>query len=413
MKNRAFHVFYLYGIYVTYLSYYLMVFNYFTNFYEPTAFPFILSLFLSGTVHYYLMKFFGGRAKVFSIIIVSPIAIAILYQFQIPWLASLIGLGFAYRGIFTIIIEGESFNKSSLLAKSLGIGLFAVILGAGNPNIHDPSPYIVLIIQFFLFFGGYFLANWLEAKGDGRRKGAYISQFAIILGIVFLISFIFSLFMKPIRQVVFYSFTLMLKPFVFFLGPFIQWLIGVFEGWFNRKPPQTETEFDIEQPVDEAPVIEMAEPSDFMMPLLYIISILVALIIFFRLFKGKKDKLEKVREEIFPVLEERTSVISKMRSKTRQTPPSMIPVRKAMFDFERKAEKYHKERKKGETIQEWFDRIGLEDFSIIPIYEMVRYGDQRISENKSQKFLLFLQSTLSKWKDEFSMKNKGESGGEK
>lgn len=111
-------------------------------------------------------------------------------------------------------------------------------------------------------------------------------------------------------------------------------------------------------------------------------------------------------------MEERRKIpLNRIRKGSRETAPSIIPVRKAMFEFERKAEKYHNGREKGETIQEWFTRIGFEEFSIIPIYETVRYGDQQISKEDSEKFLSFLQSTLAKWKDEASKENKEKQNG--
>lgn len=67
------------------------------------------------------------------------------------------------------------------------------------------------------------------------------------------------------------------------------------------------------------------------------------------------------------------------------------PVRKLIYQFERKTENVEKGRKPHETLQEWFQRIGLE--ADIHIYEQVRYGGNKTKREDVQK----LTTQLKEW----------------
>ncbi|WP_042142906.1 hypothetical protein [Paucisalibacillus sp. EB02] len=56
------------------------------------------------------------------------------------------------------------------------------------------------------------------------------------------------------------------------------------------------------------------------------------------------------------------------------------PIRKMVFQFERKADKHKKGRKAHETIEDWFKRIGIE--ADINVYQGVRYGNQSVSDTE-------------------------------
>ena len=64
------------------------------------------------------------------------------------------------------------------------------------------------------------------------------------------------------------------------------------------------------------------------------------------------------------------------------------PVRKMVFRFEKIAAKNKKGRKRFETIEDWFDRIGLE--SDIAVYQKVRYGETDVGNQETEALRLQL-----------------------
>ncbi len=56
------------------------------------------------------------------------------------------------------------------------------------------------------------------------------------------------------------------------------------------------------------------------------------------------------------------------------------PARKMVYDFERKAEKSHRGREPFESLEEWFERIGLDSY--LSIYQKVRYGNDEVTDQE-------------------------------
>ncbi|MUV38298.1 hypothetical protein JNUCC1_02136 [Lentibacillus sp. JNUCC-1] len=67
------------------------------------------------------------------------------------------------------------------------------------------------------------------------------------------------------------------------------------------------------------------------------------------------------------------------------------PVRKMIFQFERKAEKTGNGREPSETLQEWFKRVSLD--VDVSAYEKVRYGEVDVSETEIKQ----LREALNAW----------------
>lgn len=59
------------------------------------------------------------------------------------------------------------------------------------------------------------------------------------------------------------------------------------------------------------------------------------------------------------------------------------PIRKMVYQFERKAVKYKKGRKPSETVEDWFQRVGIK--ANLNIYQSVRYGNQEVSDQEQQQ----------------------------
>lgn len=61
------------------------------------------------------------------------------------------------------------------------------------------------------------------------------------------------------------------------------------------------------------------------------------------------------------------------------------PIRQLFFDFERFAQKKGFGRKNYETIEDWFERLGVPEANV-EIYQKVRYGEVELSEEEVAKF---------------------------
>ena len=69
------------------------------------------------------------------------------------------------------------------------------------------------------------------------------------------------------------------------------------------------------------------------------------------------------------------------------------PARKMVYDFERKAAKSNKGREPFESLEEWFERIGLE--SNLSIYQKVRYGNDEITAQELRLFQAQLSEMMN------------------
>lgn len=69
------------------------------------------------------------------------------------------------------------------------------------------------------------------------------------------------------------------------------------------------------------------------------------------------------------------------------------PIRRDVFEFERKTAQWEKGRKPYETIEEWLKRIGVN--GNLAIYQKVRYGEEDVTDGEARK----LKMELKKMKD--------------
>ena len=405
MVRKTFPIHYLYLAYVCYLSYYLMIWNYFTNFPEKTAYPFILVLFLSGIIHFYLFRILNEKGRIFYLFLIVPLSILAMIYMKISWAVGIIGLALANKGLWTIVSEGKGYHRERLMVKSLGLVLLVTVLGRINPAFEDSSPYFVLLFQFFLFFVGHFLSNWLEMMTE--RKGKMLVQFASFMAVIFLLSAVLSLVIPAFRTYFGSFLSFLFRPVVWLFAPIIEGLSRLLKGRVG-----TEGDGDGQREIQEVVREEtfpqnIAEGQDFILQILMVASIFLAFFLLFRFLKTKVKIDGKGRNEETIYEEERTDIRDKKREKRTFFPffPSKNPVRKAMFQFEQKAERYDRGRKKGETVREWFRRLGVEEEKILSLYEIVRYGDGNLSETEERTFQLFLQKNLEDWKEEGKKEN--------
>ncbi|MEQ6378348.1 hypothetical protein RZN25_16160 [Bacillaceae bacterium S4-13-56] len=76
------------------------------------------------------------------------------------------------------------------------------------------------------------------------------------------------------------------------------------------------------------------------------------------------------------------------------------PVRKSVFDFEKFARRKGIGRTKGETIWEWFHRLGFDvSPEFVSVYNRVRYGEKEITDEEVDGFKTTLQEAKKKVKD--------------
>jgi len=103
------------------------------------------------------------------------------------------------------------------------------------------------------------------------------------------------------------------------------------------------------------------------------------------------SRMETIREKSYSQSNEKNSPDNLVTFNLKKyfTKPKH-PARKMVYDFERKAAKSHKGREPFESLEEWFERIGLD--SNLSIYQKVRYGNDEITDQE----LSLLQAQLRK-----------------
>jgi len=251
--------------------------------------------------------------------------------------------------------------------------------------------YLMLLILFV--FVGYTISNIAGAEKQARKQFPYRLFLYFIIALTG-IGAVFSIFANVLKDSVLFIWHSMISIFTYGLN-IMAYGIGYFfsaerSGWPKQKhndvdqPDNPVTEQDISQYIP-----------DYLMTVITIVifCLMFAIIVFLTIkyFKNRKKKQVVHRSNIpsntadnihyadIAVTQKETKKRVRMFKKPEH------PIRKLVFRFERKAEKYNKGRLPFETVSEWLKRIGMDDE--LSIYQQVRYGDVSKVEEADIEFL--------------------------
>ncbi|MCU9612282.1 hypothetical protein OEV98_01735 [Caldibacillus lycopersici] len=400
MLIKYFHFSYQYLFHICNIAYLLYFWLIFVDNATPSVILFILTLFINGIVFYNLMNRFLERAKIMYFILNAPLATLALYLLDIPIIIGLLLVAYIYKRLLEMHEEEEFTNSSGMLSLAIGLALLATFLTIINDYHFSLMPMNLLLFQFYLFFGGNFIGHWLAATGRKKENGLLLFQFSLIIISIGMLAFSIGYLVPSIRQLFARFIAILLYPIIRLLEPMMSWIYSIFEkGASQVELPQQEVQAGISK--QEATEHSVNQITD-VMPYLIFLSVILIGYLIYRLTKTNHNRMIKTegQQDKFEIQRFTNSIRLRNKEAKRVYSKSSSPIRKAMYEFENNSKKFNKGRYSGETIQEWFARIDLDQPNVIPIYESVRYGEKNISKQKTDQFLAFIKETEKSWKDE-------------
>ncbi|MCA1011129.1 hypothetical protein [Halobacillus halophilus] len=347
--------------------------------------PFITVIILS-------LLFFLGSSKLSSsfvpFIIVAVLVAGIAAVMGVPLVFSLMLSGFLVWRYLLHEQEPDRENERFILLFTTITAFVCMLFFAQTEII------IILALQYGVIILGYFFSHYIEVSKSDRKKGK--KKLVILLFGFFAGASILSALFQPLRLFITGSWQAVSMVFLkgiqgFF---FIVELTGIEvseiepSATFNQDQESSEMLRDSNEPLssaDSEPSQQLTEAAQAGTVILLIIGIILVLYIMYRLRNNKstdpidKQMLTYKSYDLHYTDEEHESDWRFRRS------PADGPVRKQFLQFERYAQKCGYGRKYNESLQNWFDRIGISAENL-HLYKKVRYGNEQLSNEETSLF---------------------------
>ncbi|HEY4599945.1 MAG TPA: hypothetical protein VIG73_01430 [Cerasibacillus sp.] len=260
------------------------------------------------------------------------------------------------------------------------LGLTVILMIFNMIQKNDPTLIIYLFIQFFVVSIGSALSYMTNMKSTKHYVRYLLSYIGLLLsGSVVTLIIFFGL--KKIWDVVF--------PY---LAMALGHIVGIFsflDSLFKDiEIPESEEDPVVFEPEED--ISELPSMFDALAPGLILNFIIIGLLILFVFWlvlkkrRGPESKIRQVNQPhvIEPLKQKEEKNVSRLFNFLRRKP--VHPVRKAVYDLERKALKHGQGRLPFETVDEWFERLEIDLPS--DIYQMIRYGDIDVDREKISLF---------------------------
>jgi hypothetical protein len=267
------------------------------------------------------------------------------------------------------------------------------------------EPVVYLGLQFIILITGQLFRHVVAIEPVNRR--AFLKQISWLIGALVcgagLVLFILGKIGIPLF--LFIRETVMVKAWdvlahgmaVIATTPFYLWNLLNLDIQFpeGAPPNQPSAPQEMEQPPSNAADASMAENSTpFILWALVIVA--AGIILFFALRAVKNsfrtaavDSSSLSVQHVAHKKQAKEHLMKRLRERIFQQPHH--PVRKLIYQFEKKAARVGKGRQHSETLEEWFQRIGLPVDGLV--YEKVRYGHGNSNEQEVQQ----LKDELQGW----------------
>lgn len=286
---------------------------------------------------------------------------------------------FTWRFIVHQQEEGMDHEYGILLAT-----LFIFILE--SLIIKDGHFYAMVVLQFTVLIFGYLLSHVASVKVSSSKQKPY-KLIAYLFTAFITITFAFFFLYDSVVAIIGKIGSIILMQVAKIVG-----LIKI-DGDSVEFPVQEELEYnmgDEERDVKElAPQAkEVIGAESFMFWLSLIIIGIIAFLIFRKYYKQKINKVNSENEdtsiEMTKWKEEGSNNVREKISKFFRKKPDNY-IRQLFYDFERFAHKQGYGREHYETIEDWFERLGMSNENV-DLYQKVRYGEASLSEQDAMKF---------------------------
>lgn len=281
--------------------------------------------------------------------------------------------------------------------------LIRLLFPVGNPGVKIQEQIVLYLVITFLYFFVRMLTIWTNSRKLANFKLADANRiFFYIIGLGSAVFALIAFGLKPVRLGFF-----MLMGFLF-NGLFTLFgkATSPFLDYINREAVKIQEELEDESGTVDFEMQEEAkvfggEGNLFEYAMFAAIALLLIVATIYLLRRKRQNRhIEKKEAYTF---------ISKGKKRNKVVPRQLTydysiardVVRQAFESFELEARKCNFSRFQGETVTEWFTRMGWkQEEHVVTIYNDVRYGTYIPSENEQTTFL----QALEKIKENFLIK---------
>lgn len=365
--------------------------------------PFLFYLFLFVPPAYGFLFFihrFQTKGKSLFFIVIVPYMLFMAYLNTISIFFFILAVILLFWRV-TAISEGEiSSQLDNRLFISIFISLVLIVTGMIREYAFMNQVFLQIIIGIFCMIIGAFIGRWQLEKGSKKDKNQQLKEYLLIMFLFISGSLLLSLSLKIWS----WGYFTILKG----VAAGISYVLSPLFNFVEDIEIQDIEKEDVDEVLpdngnfDKDIIQQMSKQEHDPMVFITIMCILVGIIVLFYLLKKWRNQTLKEKEEqqgfyIVTTNEEKPSIFSAFRFKQKQ-PANRV--RKEMFQLEKYAKKLNLGRMPSETIEEWLNRIGIEEQdAFFSTYNKVRYGKTIESDKEYQAFMQMIKAIKEKIKE--------------
>ncbi|MUK89970.1 hypothetical protein GMD78_16485 [Ornithinibacillus sp. L9] len=326
-------------------------------------------------------------------IVMAPILFLVFNSLDYPMIFTvLFTLLFVWRYI--------DIRKEDLISRENIYILFTLLLTAiVSILVRDSFIMIYPFLQFVILFLGYITSQLVVVNKEDRKQIDLKLPFYFI-GILGLGATIFFFLFESARNVALYvgqGFFNAIGGVIRGFSNILSFLTVEQRGWPEQTPDDAKHGDGYWNQLEEYNVVEGM--SVFL--IVAIAILLIALVTFFIMILWRKRSKQKLVEAEQSDAVSYSSLSGSTGNNTYSRNPfnkyfnrPSDPIRKLVYQFERKAAKQNKGRRPFETIEDWFMRINVG--ADIYVYQKVRYGGKRASDQEVKSLKVQLKEMEAK-----------------
>jgi hypothetical protein len=327
-----------------------------------------------------LIKKFNANLIVY--VLVAPVLFGIFYFLDYPILIVILLSGLlVWR--YMAIQNQELIRREPLY---ILLTVFATIFV--SIFVHDSEFMVYPFLQFIILFFGYIISHLVHVGKEDRKQidrkipGYFIGLLVAGAGL-FLSTYPL---LRSITVTLWDGLILLASSTILGVSNFLGFWEVEKRGWPDQDPDKiTHDGYGYMAP-DESVLKEMSGLLVFAIAVvLLFVLVLLAISFVKRQVKRRFIKVD-VQEAMLnsPIQIHRDNLVEEKKFSffNRKVRVPDNPIRKMVFQFEKKAVKHNKGRKVHETIEDWFKRIGIE--ADINVYQGVRYGHLNVSDSEKE-----------------------------
>jgi hypothetical protein len=315
-----------------------------------------------------LVEKFAGKGKWIYLFIALPILLVVGTKLHFSiYIVALICLLVFWRGL-SLYSDYTGHSDTLFLFLSFLFGILLIIYSA---MLHYPYQQLILfliIFQILLVLLGIFISKWSNVS-DGKMS--FFVYFLKVLGAAAILGAGITFILKYVQYIFFGILNALAFIFSFLTVPSMkvwEFIISLFLSRVERKPQNLDS--DMKKAANDHGHTTMT--------LNYVYLIIVAACIGLLIYYIKKKRVHLlVTSDYLSSVEMNTAGLRQERGlffKNRVKPPE-DPIRREIFYLEKYAYKLKLGRYPYETLDEWWNRMGLiETEAINQTYDKVRYG---------------------------------------